>query len=123
MAALRGLELEVRDEQWLGQGTISVDGLIMPPAGSGLLPIAVEVDGPHHFLVNREEQPTGKARFKRRLLDLAVERGEVGAWVSVPYWEWNGVKGGAAGRREYLSNKLECRGVAVETYQAGQGCT
>jgi hypothetical protein len=121
MAALRGLELEVRDEQWLGQGTISVDGLIMPPAGSGLLPIAVEVDGPYHFLVNRERQPTGTARFKHRLLDLAVERGEVGAWVSVPYWEWDGVKGGAAGKRKYLSKLLECRGVVVERYRAGKG--
>jgi hypothetical protein len=96
------LGLRVEEEQLVG-GVLSIDALIMPPKeeGSGLAPIAVEVDGPFHFFNNHTREPTGTTMFKRRLLDLAIQRGEVGGWVSVPYWEWNARKGDAA-RQELL---------------------
>jgi hypothetical protein len=54
--------------------------------------------------------------FKRRLLDLAVLRGEVGGWVSVPYWQWNARKGAAA-RQELLREILKAKGLDVNRYR------
>jgi hypothetical protein len=108
--------LRVEEEQVVG-GVLSVDALIMPPnEGSGLAPIAVEVDGPYHFFNNHTTEPTGRAVYKRRLLDLAVQRGELGGWVSVPYWEWDARKGDAA-RQELLRELLAAKGVGVDSYR------
>jgi hypothetical protein len=100
-------------------GVMLVDALILPPekeGSSGLAPIAVEVDGPPHFFNNHTREPTGTAVFKRRLLDLAVQRGELGGWVSVPYWEWDARKGDAA-RQELLRELLAAKGVGVDSYR------
>jgi hypothetical protein len=109
--------LRVEEEQMLG-GVLSIDALIMPPKkeGSGLAPIAVEVDGPHHFFDNHTREPTGTTVFKRRLLDLAVRRGEVGGWVSVPYWEWDARKGDAA-RQQLLREIFKAKGLDVDRYR------
>jgi hypothetical protein len=113
-----GMGLRVEEEQLVG-GVISVDALIPPPEKerrSGLAPIAVEVDGPFHFFNNHTREPNGTTVFKRRLLDLAVLRGEVGGWVSVPYWEWIARKGDAA-RQQLLREILKAKGLDVNRYR------
>jgi hypothetical protein len=109
--------LPIKEEQVVG-GVLSIDALIVPPKeeGSGLAPIAVEVDGPTHFFGNHTREPTGTTVFKRRLLDLAVRRGEVGGWVSVPYWEWIARKGDAA-RQQLLREILKAKGLDVNRYR------
>jgi hypothetical protein len=112
----KGFGLRVEKEAVLGGGAISVDALIMPPDGSGLAPIAVEVDGPWHFFANHKREPTGTTAFKRRLLDLAVERGELGAWVSVPYWKWD-PRERMPQRQDWLRKLLEAQGVDMKLYR------
>jgi hypothetical protein len=112
----KGLGLRVEEEAVLGGGAISVDALIMPAVGSGLAPIAVEVDGPTHFYSNHKREPTGTTAFKRRLLDLAVERGELGAWVSVPLWAWDS-RGKMPQWQERLHKLLEAQGVDMKLYR------
>jgi hypothetical protein len=109
--------LPIKEEQVVG-GVLSIDALIVPPKeeGSGLAPIAVEVDGPTHFFGNHTREPTGTTVFKRRLLDLAVRRGEVGGWVSVPYWEWIARKGAAA-KQQLLREILKAEGLDVNRYR------
>jgi hypothetical protein len=109
--------LPVKEEQVVG-GVMSVDALIMPPKGDGrgLAPIAVEVDGPHHFFNNHTREPTGTTVFKRRLLDLAVLRGEMGGWVSVPYWDWIARKGLAA-RQKFLQETFKAKRMDVDNYR------
>jgi len=64
--------------------------------------LAVEVDGPSHF-VGRE--PNGATLLKRRQLE------HFGWWlVSVPYWEWDEFRDKAKEREQravYLSTLLE----------------
>jgi hypothetical protein len=108
------LGFEVLDEQVIGDGAISVDALIVPPKGSGLGRIAAEVDGPSHFFANRPDEPTGATLFKRRLLDVAVRRGELESWVSVSVRR-TGVS--EPERRALLCSLLEGRGVDVERYK------
>jgi hypothetical protein len=81
--------LQVEEEKVVGGGAISVDALILPPGRSGLAPVAVEADGPHHSFSNDKQVPTGTTALKRRLLDLAMQRGELDGWVSVPFWTWD----------------------------------
>ena len=76
-----------------------------PPGGET---IAVEVDGPSHFLSN-SLSPTGATRLKRRQLE------RLGGWrlVSVPYWAWRTAAfesrhaDKAVGRQEYLRQALD----------------
>jgi hypothetical protein len=109
--------LSIKEEQ-LVSGAIPNDALIMPPrvGSSGLAPIAVEVDGPTHFFGNYPREPTGTTLFKRRLLDLAVQRGELGGWVSVPYLEWIARKGAAA-RQELLRELFKAKGLIIHSYR------
>jgi len=70
--------------------------------------VAIEVDGPSHFLRDSsrgENCPNGPTRLKRRLL-LAAD------WhlVSVPFYEWDGLNGREA-QREYLKGKLGAVGL------------
>jgi RAP domain len=117
-AVVRVLEtsmgLRVEEEQVVG-GEMSVDALIMPPrvGGRGLAPIAVEVDGPTHFFNNHTREPTGTTVFKRRLLDLAVRRGELRGWVSVPYWEWRAREGDAS-RQQLLREIFKAKSLGVD---------
>ena len=46
--------------------------------------------------------PTGATALKRRQLRAAGW-----ALLTVPYWEWDEIGGGAARQREYLSQRLE----------------
>jgi hypothetical protein len=103
----------VDEETTIGGGVISIDALITPPNGSGIGRVAVEVDGPTHFFTYPSREATGTTLFKRRLLDLAVQRGEVSGWVCVPYWEWGACKGESE-RRAYIRELLEAKGLSVE---------
>ena len=79
---------EVRTPQGYSlDAVVSVDGL----------EVAVEVDGPFHF-IGRE--PNGRTILKRRQLLAA-------GWplLSVPYWEWDPLTDAAA-RRKYLERGL-----------------
>ena len=60
--------------------------------------VAVEVDGPSHFV---GRTPTGTTALKRRQLRAA-------GWtlLPVPYWEWNAL-GSKAAKQEYLRVALE----------------
>ena len=67
--------------------------------------IAVEVDGPSHYLYQGFESqpriPNGATIMKRRHLALLGYR-----VVSVPYWEWDELKNVQA-RKMYMQDKLE----------------
>eukprot|EP00316_Scyphosphaera_apsteinii_P020110 CAMPEP_0119304620 /NCGR_PEP_ID=MMETSP1333-20130426/5796_1 /TAXON_ID=418940 /ORGANISM="Scyphosphaera apsteinii, Strain RCC1455" /LENGTH=638 /DNA_ID=CAMNT_0007307539 /DNA_START=201 /DNA_END=2117 /DNA_ORIENTATION=- len=63
--------------------------------------IAVEVDGPRHF-IGRSHRPNGATLFKRRQLRAC---GHV--LVTVPYWEWGRAsKNGEEARQRYLQEAL-----------------
>ncbi len=47
-------------------------------------PLAVEFDGPQHFLF-KSQKPTGPTNFKRRMAKLQGTR-----LLSIPYWVWDG---------------------------------
>jgi hypothetical protein len=112
-ALTTGLGLAVEEEVEVGQGVMLVDALIVPPKDSNLRPVAVEVDGPTHFFVNHDREPNGTTMLKRRLLDVAVAKGDLGAWVSVPWWEWMDRKG----QQELLRELFKARGVDVQKYR------
>jgi hypothetical protein len=104
----------VDEETTIGGGVISIDALMTPPpTGSGIGLVAVEVDGPVHFFTYPAREPTGTTLFKRRLLDMAVQRGELSGWVCVPYWESDACKGEPE-RRAYIRELLEAKGLSVE---------
>jgi hypothetical protein len=118
LKVLKGsMGLQVEEEQVVG-GAIPIDALIIPPKESsgGLAPIAVGVDGPHHFFANNTRDPTGTTVFSRRLLDLAVLRGELGAWVSVRYWGWSSQQGDAE-RQEFLCKVFKAKGLDLDSYR------
>uniref|UniRef100_A0A0G4HAC5 RAP domain-containing protein n=1 Tax=Chromera velia CCMP2878 TaxID=1169474 RepID=A0A0G4HAC5_9ALVE len=66
--------------------------------------IAIEVDGPGHFLSKSGDAfpplPTGKTSFKRRLLEKS-------GWhvISIPFWEWKSWQSREL-RAAYLKSKL-----------------
>ena len=60
--------------------------------------VAVEADGPSHFLAGRA--PNGKTRLRRRLLEARGLR-----VVSVPYFEWRRLATDAA-KDAYLGGRL-----------------
>lgn len=111
------LGLRVLEEEVLGEGAISIDALIMPSEGSGQAPIAVEVDGPYHFFTNQPQEPTGRTVFKRRLMDLAVQRRQLGGWVSVPYWAWQGVNTDVRKQQQLVCELLSAKGLGLEGYR------
>jgi hypothetical protein len=97
------MEVTTRD------GFLSIDILLVT---SGRVPVAIEVDGPHHFR-RPDQQPTGSTLWRNRAL---AARGYV--VVSVPYWEWRRVGGGAARKVEYLEKKI---GVALAAQGKKEG--
>jgi hypothetical protein len=103
----------VEEEVEVGQGVMLVDALIVPPEDSKLRPVAVEVDGTPHSFVNHEREPNGTTLLKRSLLDVAVAKGDLGAWVSVPWWQWRDRKG----QQELLCELFKARGVDVQRYR------
>lgn len=60
--------------------------------------LGVEVDGPRHFLGRR---PSGATALKRRQV-----RAFGTPLVSIPYWEWDGMRDGGA-RVAFLRRALE----------------
>ena len=89
-ASLRALGLALREEVRTPQG-YSLDGVV----SRGGREVAVEVDGPSHF-VGRTPTPTGATALKRRQLRAAGW-----ALLPVPYWEWDAL-GSEVAKQEYL---------------------
>lgn len=99
------------DASQLARGSDPNDGSDKGPRGAGISPsppspptlkVAIEVDGPCHF-VRGARSPNGRTLLKRRLLTKL-------GWhlVSVPYWEWDQVTAALPRiRREYLCAKLD----------------
>jgi len=92
-ATLRALELAPREEVRTPQG-YSLDAVV----SHGGREVAVEVDGPTHFV---GRTPTSVTALKRRQLRAAGW-----ALLPVPYWEWNAL-GSQAAKQEYLKRALE----------------
>ena len=102
--ALRDIAADARQEVRAAQhGELSLDVVL----SYGGVDVAVEVDGPSHF-VGRSRRPTGATQLKRRLLKHSGCR-----LLSVPYWDWDAlrVEGDPEGercvQREYLEARLE----------------
>ncbi|EJK65038.1 hypothetical protein THAOC_14163, partial [Thalassiosira oceanica] len=93
---LRAAGLDLDEEVLLGSG-YRIDALVK--VGDGRK-VAVEVDGPSHFI---DRRPTGSTILKHRQV-LRLDRIEV---VSVPYWEWNELKNSVT-KQHYLNEKLGC---------------
>ena len=77
---LRSRVAHVEEEHRCETSGYSIDALVTLKDGKKL---AVEVDGPSHF-IGRLHQPTGATLLKHRQLRYFGWRLE-----SVPYWEWN----------------------------------
>ena len=71
---------DVQEEHRCDTSGYSIDALVTLKDGQK---VAVEVDGPSHFL-GRSEQPNGATLLKRRQL-----RHFEWHLVSVPYWAWD----------------------------------
>ena len=123
--ALKGLGLDVREEVRVPPPSLTRLLLhsLNPPAALGAQvvteqgysldavvrvgghEVAVEVDGPSHFV---GRQPTGATTLKRRQL-----RESGWALVDVPFWEWDALKTDHAKKAEYLRGKLSAVGAGV----------
>tara|TARA_B100000513_G_scaffold193026_1_gene119917 strand:+ start:113 stop:562 length:450 start_codon:yes stop_codon:yes gene_type:complete len=80
---IRSRGFDVEEEQRCQISGYSIDALVALINGEQ---IAVEVDGPSHF-IGRSQQPTGATQLKHRQLRHFGWR-----LVSVPYWEWDRCK-------------------------------
>jgi hypothetical protein len=95
-------------EQRTPDGAYSIDIAAVTAAGG--LQLAVEVDGPSHFLRQPRRAVDGPTRCRNRA--LAVRGFSV---VSMPYWEWRELTAGGEGDRQqqqqqqrYLLDKSRC---------------
>jgi len=77
---IRSHGVQVKEEHRCEISGYSIDALVTLKDGKR---VAVEVDGPFHF-VGRSQQPTGATLLKHRQLRYFGWRLE-----SVPYWEWD----------------------------------
>ena len=93
-SALAALGLEPREEVLTPHG-YSLDAVVSFQGCE----VAVEVDGPSHF-VGRTHAPVGSTVLKRRQLRAA-------GWplLAVPYWEWDAI-GSKAKAHKYLEQGL-----------------
>jgi len=96
VSALRALALPVREELVTAQG-YSLDAVVTYKDCE----VAVEVDGPWHFM---GRTPTGATELKRRQLRSA-------GWtlIAVPYWEWEALGSKATRCSKYLLDALKGR--------------
>ena len=62
--------------------------------------MALEVDGPSHYLLPGGRETNGSTLLKRRVLSMLGYK-----VMSVPYWEWNGLKDHVA-KDAYLGRVL-----------------
>ncbi|PNW72726.1 hypothetical protein CHLRE_15g638950v5 [Chlamydomonas reinhardtii] len=68
--------------------------------------VAIEVDGPDHFLTNRKDDPSavnGSTALRNRQLQRALGEGGL---VCVPFWEWYGLRTPSA-QEAYLLQRLQ----------------
>ncbi|EJK51452.1 hypothetical protein THAOC_29372 [Thalassiosira oceanica] len=93
---LKAAGLDLDEKVLLGSG-YRVDALVKVDDGKS---VAIEVDGPFHFIQRR---PMGSTTLKHRQVGK-LDRIEV---VSVPYWEWNELKNSLT-KQNYLHEKLGC---------------
>ena len=80
---IRSQRFHVEEEHRCDATGYSIDALVTLKNGKR---VAVEVDGPSHF-VGRSQQPTGATLLKHRQLRYFKWR-----LVSVPYFEWGSDK-------------------------------
>jgi hypothetical protein len=85
------------------------------PARAGVLPLAVEVDGPSHFFLNLPQRPTGDALIKQLAMGAP---GGYAAVVGVPHFEWPLGLPYRRGRR-VVEARLAKRGLSLEDYVPG----
>lgn len=64
-------------------------------------PLAIEVDGPHHFTQTQPYKVLGPTALRTRLLEAQGFH-----VVSVPYFEWEAIAS-EDGRMQYLQQKLD----------------
>ena len=111
--ALRALGASVLEEERCQRSGYGLDALAGRLGIGGH--VAVEVDGPSHF-VGRSRLPTGATLLKRRQLRHFGWR-----LASVPYWEWDALSDRDDAdeelrrRRRYLQRRLD------EVARGGQG--
>ena len=98
-AALRRFEPESVEEYIDLESGYSIDIFVPPTEDMDMecKGIAVEVDGPHHYLSDGSHFANGATILKKRLLGLLGYR-----VATVPYWEWEGLHGGRE-KDQYVS--------------------
>ena len=103
-ATLESLSANVQAEAVDARSGYSIDCLVHGWEHHKDVKIAVEVDGPSHFITRGSDGQTktanGATAMKRRHLGLLGYR-----VVSVPYWEWDALKGTQA-QQSYMQQKL-----------------
>ena len=99
--ALARVGLPHRFEQLISGELFRTD-IFLPDAN-----LALEVDGPTHFLANRPGESNGATRLRDRLLR---QRGH--GVVAVPHFEWECLEGPGA-KEAYLKDKLVAAGVEL----------
>jgi hypothetical protein len=100
-AALKraGSDVEIEEEFCDTRSGYSIDVLVRRRSAAGITELAVEVDGPSHFLGDGQT-PSGSTLLKRKQL------GQLGyTVVPVPFWEWDALRDEEAQRR-YVEDKL-----------------
>jgi len=94
-----GLGLRHANEHVTEEGFVLDVAVLAPDGGGGMVRLAIEVDGPSHFL-HRTHGYTGSTLLKHRLLRRL-------GWtvLSVPYFDWNRLASDDA-KHEYLSDAI-----------------
>jgi hypothetical protein len=96
-------------EQVTADGALSIDIAATTAAG---VRVAIEADGPWHF-IQPSNTPEGGTLFRNRAL---AARGY--AVLSIPYWEWNALRG-ADSKQQYLLAKLQQAARPTQAQPAG----
>jgi hypothetical protein len=102
---LQSIGAQVQGEAVDARSLYSIDCLVLGWDKEENVKIALEVDGPSHFVCESTESgirraPNGSTIIKRRHLSLLGY-----AVASVPYWEWNDLRDVEA-KKAYLRAKL-----------------
>jgi len=112
-AALNRLGLSPQLEVQIFNGVLTVDIVVeLFSAGDSERKsrIAIEFDGPTHFLrpaIGSTDQRVGPMNGKSRFRNALIERsGEFVSLISVPYFEWDTVVGSNEKEEKYLLQKL-----------------
>eukprot|EP00984_Skeletonema_dohrnii_P008272 scaffold3034_cov110-Skeletonema_dohrnii-CCMP3373.AAC.5 len=96
---LSSIGLEPKEEELMDSG-YRIDAIVEVNGKN----VAVEVDGPSHF-IGKGRSPLARTILKRRQVSL-VDGIEL---VSVPYWEWNKLGKDRKKKQEYLRNLLSVK--------------